>query len=91
MKHSQYWCEILIYKLICIVPEEFLYNPVTRVYGEPHKRPEVQNATIEFMAPSEYMVRLCLLILSLCFNFRGKSEKALFQRMLSSSVEQLLP
>uniref|UniRef100_A0A8D2MQU8 SEC24 homolog A, COPII coat complex component n=2 Tax=Zonotrichia TaxID=44387 RepID=A0A8D2MQU8_ZONAL len=39
------------------VPEEFLYNPVTRVYGEPHKRPEVQNATIEFMAPSEYMLR----------------------------------
>lgn len=34
-----------------------MYNPVTRVYGEPHKRPEVQNATIEFMAPSEYMVR----------------------------------
>ncbi|NXU55827.1 SC24A protein, partial [Turnix velox] len=38
-------------------PEEFMYNPVTRVYGEPHKRPEVQNATIEFMAPSEYMLR----------------------------------
>lgn len=37
-----------------------MYNPVTRVYGEPHKRPEVQNATIEFMAPSEYMVRFCL-------------------------------
>lgn len=39
------------------VPEEFMYNPLTRVYGEPHKRPEVQNATIEFMAPSEYMLR----------------------------------
>ncbi|XP_018110457.1 protein transport protein Sec24A isoform X2 [Xenopus laevis] len=39
------------------VPEEFMYNPVTRAYGEPHKRPEVQNATIEFMAPSEYMLR----------------------------------
>lgn len=37
-----------------------MYNPVTRVYGEPHKRPEVQNATIEFMAPSEYMVRFYL-------------------------------
>uniref|UniRef100_A0A674AM40 SEC24 homolog A, COPII coat complex component n=1 Tax=Salmo trutta TaxID=8032 RepID=A0A674AM40_SALTR len=39
------------------VPEEFMYNPVTRSYGEPHKRPEVQNATIEFIAPSEYMLR----------------------------------
>ncbi|XP_016042266.1 protein transport protein Sec24A isoform X1 [Erinaceus europaeus] len=39
------------------VPEEFMYNPLTRVYGEPHRRPEVQNATVEFMAPSEYMLR----------------------------------
>ncbi|XP_038596522.1 protein transport protein Sec24A [Tachyglossus aculeatus] len=39
------------------VPEEFMYNPMSRVYGEPHRRPEVQNATIEFMAPSEYMLR----------------------------------
>lgn len=44
--------------LTYIVPEEFMYNPLTRVYGEPHRRPEVQNATIEFMAPSEYMVSL---------------------------------
>lgn len=39
------------------VPEEFMYNPVSRAYGEPHRRPEVQNATIEFIAPSEYMLR----------------------------------
>ncbi|KAI4894509.1 hypothetical protein NFI96_019966 [Prochilodus magdalenae] len=39
------------------VPEDFMYNPVSRSYGEPHKRPEVQNATIEFIAPSEYMLR----------------------------------
>lgn len=69
-----------------------MYNPVTRVYGEPHKRPEVQNATIEFMAPSEYMVILYLLlvILSLCFISRGKSEKTLLWRMFPS-LEQLLP
>ncbi|XP_016374670.1 protein transport protein Sec24A [Sinocyclocheilus rhinocerous] len=39
------------------VPEEFMYNPVSGLYGAPHKRPEVQNATIEFIAPSEYMLR----------------------------------
>ncbi|XP_072486016.1 protein transport protein Sec24A [Notamacropus eugenii] len=39
------------------VPEEFMYNPLTKVYGDPLRRPEVQNATIEFMAPSEYMLR----------------------------------
>ena len=45
-----------------IVPEEFMYNPLTRVDGESLKRPEVQNATIEFMAPAEYMVSFQLLI-----------------------------
>ncbi|XP_037125072.1 protein transport protein Sec24A isoform X1 [Syngnathus acus] len=39
------------------VPEEFMYNPVSRSYGEPQRRPEVQNATIEFIAPAEYMLR----------------------------------
>lgn len=53
-----------------------MYNPVTRVYGEPHKRPEVQNATIEFMAPSEYMVRLYLLLVAL-FYFQREVRKSL--------------
>ncbi|TSK87426.1 Protein transport protein Sec24B [Bagarius yarrelli] len=39
------------------VPDEFMYNPVTRTMGEPHKRPEVQNATVEFIASSDYMLR----------------------------------
>ncbi|KFP63376.1 Protein transport protein Sec24B, partial [Cariama cristata] len=39
------------------VPEEFMYNPLTRSYGEPHKRPEVQNSTVEFIASSDYMVK----------------------------------
>ncbi|XP_062874515.1 protein transport protein Sec24B isoform X2 [Trichomycterus rosablanca] len=39
------------------VPEDFMYNPVTRSYGEPHKRPEVQNSTVEFIASSDYMLR----------------------------------
>ncbi|XP_059501575.1 protein transport protein Sec24B isoform X2 [Stegostoma tigrinum] len=39
------------------VPEEFMYNPLTRSYGEPHKRPEVQTATVEFIASSDYMLR----------------------------------
>lgn len=55
------------------VPEEFMYNPVSRSYGTPHKRPEVQNATIEFIAPSEYMLRppqpaVYLFILDVCHN-----------------------
>ncbi|NXL95450.1 SC24B protein, partial [Alectura lathami] len=40
-----------------VIPEEFMYNPLTRSYGEPHKRPEVQNSTVEFIASSDYMLR----------------------------------
>lgn len=38
-----------------------MYNPVTRSYGEPHKRPEVQNSTVEFIASSDYMVNFLIL------------------------------
>lgn len=39
------------------LPEEFQYDPVSRTYGEPSRRPEVREATIEFIAPQEYMLR----------------------------------
>ncbi len=39
------------------VPEEFLFDPQTSTYGDPGRRPEVQSSTIEFIAPSEYMLR----------------------------------
>lgn len=38
------------------MPEEFNFDPVTKTYGEPQRRPEIKSATIEFIAPSEYMV-----------------------------------
>ena len=40
-----------------LVPEEFNFDPVSKTYGEPQRRPEIKSATIEFIAPSEYMVR----------------------------------
>ncbi|XP_045764481.1 protein transport protein Sec24A isoform X2 [Maniola jurtina] len=39
------------------LPEEFQYDPVSRSYGDPSRRPEIKSATIEFIAPSEYMLR----------------------------------
>ena len=60
------------------MPEEFLYDPVSKSYGDPSRRPEckvticyayaiaqstlilvrtLQSSTIEFIAPSEYMLR----------------------------------
>ncbi|XP_023318251.1 protein transport protein Sec24A isoform X2 [Trichogramma pretiosum] len=39
------------------LPEEFLYDPATKAYGDPTRRPEVRSSTIEFIAPGEYMLR----------------------------------
>lgn len=38
------------------VPEEFQFDPVSKSFGDPTRRPEVKTSTIEFIAPSEYMV-----------------------------------
>ena len=38
------------------VPDEFSFDPVSKTYGDPQRRPEIRSATIEFIAPSEYMV-----------------------------------
>ena len=38
------------------LPDEFLFDPVTRSYGDPSKRPEINSSTIEFIAPPEYTV-----------------------------------
>jgi hypothetical protein len=42
--------------LTSTVPEEFQYDPVSKTYGDATKRPEIRSSTIEFIAPSEYMV-----------------------------------
>jgi len=39
------------------LPEEFLYDPVSKSYGDPSRRPECKSSTIEFIAPQEYMLR----------------------------------
>ncbi|XP_046813506.1 protein transport protein Sec24A [Vespa crabro] len=39
------------------LPGEFQFDPVTQSFGDPSRRPEVKTSTIEFIAPSEYMLR----------------------------------
>ncbi|XP_059616882.1 protein transport protein Sec24A [Phlebotomus argentipes] len=39
------------------LPDEFQYDPVSKTYGDVTRRPEVRSSTIEFIAPSEYMLR----------------------------------
>lgn len=39
------------------LPDDFNYDPVSKTYGHPDRRPELKAATIEYIAPSEYMLR----------------------------------
>ncbi|CAH8437646.1 unnamed protein product [Dicrocoelium dendriticum] len=39
------------------VPDDFFYDPGTQTYGDPARRPEIRSATVEFIAPPEYMLR----------------------------------
>ncbi len=55
------------YKLSCMIyhnyqlfrvnelPEEFLYDPVSKSYGDPSRRPECKSSTIEFIAPQVFV------------------------------------
>ena len=54
--HIRLYYSYLYAYLLFTVPEEFSYDPVTKTYGDPQRRPEIKSATIEFIAPSEYMV-----------------------------------
>ncbi|XP_031841096.1 protein transport protein Sec24AB isoform X2 [Nomia melanderi] len=53
---SKRWKCCLCYR-INELPEEFQFDPLTNTYGDPSRRPEVKTSTIEFIAPSEYMLR----------------------------------
>lgn len=53
---SKKWKCNLCYR-INELPEEFQYDPVSKTYGDPTRRPEIRSSTIEFIAPSEYMLR----------------------------------
>ncbi|XP_044255774.1 protein transport protein Sec24A [Tribolium madens] len=39
------------------LPEEFQFDPVSKTYGDPTRRPEIKSSTIEYIAPAEYMLR----------------------------------
>ncbi|CAF2797756.1 unnamed protein product [Rotaria sp. Silwood2] len=39
------------------LPQEFLFDPVTKTYGDPSRRPEARFGTVEYTASSDYMAR----------------------------------
>lgn len=60
-----------------------MYNPVTRSYGEPHKRPEVRNSTVEFIASSDYMVNCP------CLTTRGQ-QRCVIKNLIDTTASELL-
>uniref|UniRef100_A0A915CX28 Protein transport protein Sec24A n=1 Tax=Ditylenchus dipsaci TaxID=166011 RepID=A0A915CX28_9BILA len=53
---NRHWKCNLCYR-VNDLPEEFTWDPVTKSFGDPSRRPELQNATMEYIAPAEYMLR----------------------------------
>lgn len=51
-----------------LVPQEFLYDPITKSYGDPSRRPEVRFGTVEYTATSDYMVGQWISSLWILFN-----------------------
>lgn len=76
------------------LPEEFSFDPVSRTYGNPQRRPEVRSSTIEFIAPSEYMLRppqpaVYLFVLDVTFNAIGTDYLSIVCKTLRSELSKL--
>ncbi|CAG5124241.1 unnamed protein product, partial [Candidula unifasciata] len=76
------------------LPEEFSFDPVSKTYGDPQRRPEVKSATIEFIAPSEYMLRppqpaVYLFLLDVSFNAVETGYLQHFCRVLMEELDRL--
>ncbi|XP_076437651.1 protein transport protein Sec24A-like isoform X2 [Babylonia areolata] len=76
------------------LPDEFSFDPVSKSYGEPQRRPEIRSATIEFIAPSEYMLRppqpaVYLFILDVSFNAVETGYLQLFTQTLVEELDRL--
>ncbi|XP_061197117.1 protein transport protein Sec24A-like isoform X3 [Saccostrea echinata] len=76
------------------LPDEFSYDPVSKTYGEPQRRPEIKSSTIEFIAPSDYMLRppqpaLYLFLLDVSFNAVETGYLSIFCQLLLEEIDKL--
>ncbi|CAI9716328.1 transport Sec24A-like isoform X1 [Octopus vulgaris] len=76
------------------LPEEFSFDPVSRTYGDPQRRPEVRSSTIEFIAPSEYMLRppqpaVYLFVLDVTYNAIETGYLTVVCKTLLAELEKL--
>ncbi len=54
------------------VPSELSYDQITKAFIDPRKRPELSNASFEFIAPSEYMVSDKILKISIFYFLKAE-------------------
>ncbi|CAH1794179.1 unnamed protein product, partial [Owenia fusiformis] len=76
------------------LPEEFSFDPVSKTYGDPQRRPEIKSATIEFIAPSEYMLRppqpaVYLYLLDVSFNAVETGYLQIFCQTLLDEIDRI--
>lgn len=76
------------------LPDEFSFDPVTKTYGDPQRRPEVKSATIEFIAPSEYTLRppqpaVYLYLLDVSFNAVETGYLSQFCQIMLDELDKL--
>ncbi|KAK0398032.1 hypothetical protein QR680_002395 [Steinernema hermaphroditum] len=76
------------------LPDDFNWDPVNKCYSEPTRRPEIKHATVEFIAPSEYMLRppqpaLYMFILDVSAQAVETGYLHAFSKMLYESLDSL--
>uniref|UniRef100_A0A914CCA1 Protein transport protein Sec24B n=1 Tax=Acrobeloides nanus TaxID=290746 RepID=A0A914CCA1_9BILA len=76
------------------LPDEFCWDPATKSYGDPTRRPELHHPTIEYIASSEYMLRppqpaLYFFILDVSSNAIENGYLHTFSEQLLINLDQL--
>jgi protein transport protein SEC24 len=76
------------------IPEELTYDYNTRQYCDVRKRPELTSASIEFIAPSEYMLRppqpsVYLFVLDVSYNAISTNYLEHTCKVLSENIDKL--
>ena len=51
---------VTFFSIYTSVPDDYIYNPVTGKRGDRSHHQELHHASVEYIAPSEYMVCACL-------------------------------
>eukprot|EP00112_Aurelia_sp_Birch-Aquarium-sp1_P005276 Seg1598.10 transcript_id=Seg1598.10/GoldUCD/mRNA.D3Y31 product="Protein transport protein Sec24B" protein_id=Seg1598.10/GoldUCD/D3Y31 len=76
------------------IPTDLSYDPITKAFIDPRKRPELNHASFEFVAPSEYMLRppqpaVFLFAFDVSFNAIGTGYLAQVCRILKENIDNL--